>query len=363
MNLFSSRIRPHFLILILLIAGLVRADQAPQPAAAPPAPAQAPAETEVKFPGYQGFELAGTLSIPAQVPPGGAAGVLLLPGSGPTDRNGNQPPYLVTDLLRQMAQRLAYDGFVVLRFDKRAAQGYASRWPADPALQNVFFAWEAFSGDARAAFEFLRGRPEVDRARTAIVGHSEGSLIALQVAGDLAAGSPPTALVLAGASGTRLDDVVRAQIASLLQRQGADEATRKQYLEALDKAIRSVVESETVPADLPAGLRPLFPANAMKLLHSYFTIDPLALARRYRGPVLLLHGAMDSQLPAEEHTAKLLATLAARPGGAQERAVIPNASHNLKPASSLTDFGFAGDVVPGALDALAGFLGRVLAKK
>ncbi|HWM89322.1 MAG TPA: alpha/beta fold hydrolase [Thermoanaerobaculia bacterium] len=322
---------------------------------------QAPSEVEVTFAGYQGFQLAGSLSLPAPLSKDGAPGVLLLPGSGPTDRDGNQPPYLSTDLLKEMSRRLVREGFAVLRFDKRAAAVYANRWPADLAAQDAFFAWEAFTGDARAALDFLRGRPEVDRTRTAIVGHSEGGLIALQLGSDLAAaGSPPAALVLASTAATKLDEVVRVQMARGLENLQANEADRKLHLDALDGAIRSILESGTVPADLPFLLRPLFPPNASRLLRSYFTIDPAALARSYPGPVLVLHGAMDAQIPAEEHTDKMLGVLASRAGGVHERVIIPNASHNLKPAASLTDFGFAGDVVPGALDALAGFLSRAL---
>jgi alpha-beta hydrolase superfamily lysophospholipase len=334
---------------LLFAATLARGEQAP------------PADVEVKFAGYQGFELAGSLSLPAKVLEGGAPGVLLLPGSGPTDRDGNQLPMVRTDLLKEMAARLAREGFAVLRFDKRAAAPYAERWPADTAAQDAFFAWEAFTGDARAAFDLLRARPEVDRKRTAIVGHSEGSLIALQLGSDLAAaGSPPAALVLAGTASTKLDEVVRFQVGRLLTQLQASEAERKQHLDALEGAIRSVREAGTVPADLPILLRALFPPNAARLLRSYFTIDPAALARSYPGPVLLLHGAMDAQIPAEEHTARMLGVLASRKGGVQELVVVPNASHNLKPVTSVTDFGFAGDVVPAALDALAGFLNRVL---
>ncbi len=345
--------RRHIL-LVFLVAGLFQAGEA----AAQPL-AQVPTEVEIKFAGYQGLELQGTLSLPAQVPEGGAAGVLLLPGSGPTDREGNQPPRLMTNLLQQMAQRLAKEGFVVLRFDKRSAHVYANKWPNEPSLLDAFLSWEAFTGDAKAALEFLRSRKEVDPARTAIVGHSEGGLIALQLGSDLTAtGSPPAALVLAGTAATRLDEVMRLQVAAALERQKADEAIRKQYAEALDKAAKSIRETRTVPGDLPAGLRPLFPPFLTRLLYSYMTLEPTALAGQYKGPVLVLHGSMDNQVPAD-HTEKMFTALTARAGGVQERVVVPNASHNLKPASSLTDAGLAGDVVPQALDAMAGFLSRV----
>ncbi len=329
----------------------------------PPAPA-GPSEIEVSFPGYQGFGLQGTLSLPSSVPAGGAPAVLLLPGSGAPDRNGNQQPFFVTNLLKQMAERLAREGFVVLRFDKRSAATYRASFPVDPALLDDFFAWEGFSGDARAAFELLRGRSEVDRGRAAIVGHSEGGLIALQLGSDLTAtGSAPAALVLAATAATSIDHVLRFQIARSLDLQRVEEAQRKEYLDALDRGIRSVLETATVPADLPQDLRLLFPPGSMRLWRSYLTLDPLAFAGRYGGPVLLLHGAADLQVPAEEHTAKMLAALAAREGGRQERVVVPEASHNLKRVSGPQDHAFAGDVVPEALDALTAFLQRELAKR
>ena len=349
----AARLCPY--LLLAFAAGAARAGEVPLPPAPPGS-----AEVELRFLGFGGFELQGTLTLPAPAPKGGAPGVLLLPGSGPTDRNGNQPPYLFTDLLKQIAERLAHEGFATLRFDKRAAAGYAARWPPDPAQQDAFFGWEAFTGDARAALETLRRRSEVEGGRTAVVGHSEGGLIALQLAQDLSLGTPPAALVLAGTAGARYDDLIRYQVARALDWQGADEATREQYRGALDRAIRSIVDSGTVPGDLPVGLSGLFPRNATRLLRSYFTLDPVALAGAYRGPVLLLHGALDNQVPAQEHTARLLTALAARAGGVQESVVVAGASHNLKPVSALRDLGVAGAVAPEALDALVAFLTRVL---
>lgn len=351
-------VRTALLVCAFWIAPGAGAGEVPLPPAPP-----APSEVEISFPGYKGFGLQGTLSLPSPLPAGGAPAVLLLPGSGPTDRNGN-PPGIEINLLEQMAERLAGQGFAVLRFDKRATATYQPKWPVDPALLADFFSWEGFSGDARAAFEMLRARPEVDRTRSAIVGHSEGGLIALQVASDLTMeGVPPTALVLAATAATTIDSLLRFQIAQLLDMQKADAETRKQYLEDLDRGIRSVIDTGTAPADLPEGLRALFQPSALRLLRAYFTLDPLVLARAYQGPVLVLHGAADIHVPAEEHTAKMMAALAARPGRQQERTVVPNASHNLKRISGPQDPGLTGDVAPEALDALAAFLQRELAKR
>lgn len=141
-----------------------------------------PTRTEVAFEGVGGLELKGTLVVPEGKPEGepGARwpAVLLLPGSGPTDRDGNQPPALTTDLLKQFAERLAAErlaaeGVATLRFDKRAAPTDRDAWPRTPEALNAFFGWEAFVGDARAAYRYLRAREEVG-SFVAIAGHSGG---------------------------------------------------------------------------------------------------------------------------------------------------------------------------------------------
>src|SRR5262249_7172312 len=118
---------------------------------------------EVKFKGVGGLELQGTLLTPAM--PTGQA-VLLIPGSGPTDRDGNQASFQV-DLLKEIAERLEQEGIITLRFDKRATPPYAAAWPKDVAKMNDFMSWEMFAGDAKAALEFLRDQKGVDPKRTA----------------------------------------------------------------------------------------------------------------------------------------------------------------------------------------------------
>src|SRR5262245_24748089 len=104
--------------------------------------AQAPAEEEVSFTGEGSLTLHGTLVLPPGAE-GRVPALLLLPGSGPTDRDGNQPPMLVTDLLQQVADALASAGVASLRFDKRAAHVHASDWPTELAAQQSFFAYES----------------------------------------------------------------------------------------------------------------------------------------------------------------------------------------------------------------------------
>jgi pimeloyl-ACP methyl ester carboxylesterase len=322
----------------------------------PPAPHRS---TEVAFAGHGGFELSGTLTLPAD---GDAAPALvLLPGSGPTDRDGNQPPGFVTDLLRQIAERLAGEGWASLRFDKRAAHVHlAAILAMGPEEQREFLAYEAFVGDARAAIDLLRETEGVDASRIGILGHSEGGLIALSLANELGAGDDGVRLlVLAATPGRPLADVLRTQIGRQLR--VLPESARDKFLAELDRTMAAVIETGHAPDDLTdPGLMALFPPNATKLLQVELALDPAALARSYAGPVLVLQGELDAQVAAVDHSGLLAEALAEREDDRHRVAVIPTASHNFKPVESLGELGLSGDVVPATFDALVPWLHEAL---
>jgi hypothetical protein len=83
-----------------------------------PVPASLPAPVEVTAPGPEGA-LAGTLLDPDSKAPV----VLIIPGSGPTDRDGNNPMGVAGGPYRQLAEALAADGVASVRIDKRGMFG------------------------------------------------------------------------------------------------------------------------------------------------------------------------------------------------------------------------------------------------
>ncbi len=308
----------------------------------------------VHFPGAGGFTLRGTLTVPAADQPSPA--LLLLPGSGPTDRDGNQPPALVTDLLKQLAETLAKEGIATLRFDKRASHVYVADWPKDVAGLNRFFSWQNFTDDAKLAYLYLRSRPGVDAKRSGILGHSEGGIIALAVASALAAKDRPAALVLAGTPGRPLSEVVHNQVADLLSRQKATPDQVTFFLDKNDSITREVIRTGVVPADVPPGLAALFPPSAALYLQAVLPLDPRDLARQVTGPVFVMNGEKDIQVLPEKDTLPLAAALRARKGSAPVGLeIIPGASHNLKPIAADPN-GFTGPVAPAALERLSAWL-------
>jgi len=120
------------------------------------------------------LRLAGTLTLPAAGDaPWPAA--LLLGGSGPVDRNENWG-LLRVDATRQLAHALALAGVASLRYDKR---GVGTSDGGDWRAAGFFDAGD----DAAAARVFLATRPELDSARIAAIGHSEGAFTATALVG------------------------------------------------------------------------------------------------------------------------------------------------------------------------------------
>ncbi len=306
-------------------------------------------EEQVSFPGADGVTLHGTLQRPAGERPGAA--LVLLAGSGPTDRDGNQPPALVTDVLKQIAAGLADQGIATLRFDKRGMYANKADLPKDIARYGDFFSWENFVGDAAAAWRFLAKQPRIDPKRVGILGHSEGGMLALEAAHILKAeGHPPAVLILVSTPGRTIDAVLTDQLKGLLAKQHATPEQTDFFLSENARITKVIQQTGKVPLDVPAGLAALYPAYLGKFLHSELAWDPGKLAADFSGPVLVVQGSADIQISPERDAKALDAALAARKDDVHTLAVIPKASHNLKVPPNADDPGFKGPVADDAMD-------------
>lgn len=326
-------------------------------------------QREVIYPGATGVTLAGTLVIPAHKQGTRVPGVVIVAGSGPTDRNGNQPGGFTTDLYSQIADQLAQQGIASLRYDKRGIGGSTQLplpkipeqpTPAELKAMQDFVAWDNFVGDARATLKYLQQQPEIDPARTALIGHSEGSIIVGQVAA-LGQGlaHPPAALVLISAPGRPIDVILREQIAHQLEQQPTlpaafvlskyDEiiASLKQTGMPSAAAFQDLKANSQVPAQLTQNLMALFPPYLDEFWQGELQVDPAATIKHYPGPVLVLQGAKDIQVFATEDTPLLDSALKSRTPEDHQIVIVPNASHNMKFVQDpATDPGITGPLVP-----------------
>lgn len=151
----------------------------------------------------------GTVHVPAHRAGARLAAALLIPGSGPTDRDGDQPPSLVPGTLRLIADALGSDGVMSLRFDKYASgQTGLGQYQGDPGALDM----AAFTRQAADAYRVLLTQPEADPRAMLVVGHSEGGMQALLV--DRAVRPRPAGLALLAPQDERLLDTLAYQLST-----------------------------------------------------------------------------------------------------------------------------------------------------
>lgn len=234
-----------------------------------------PEETSVQVPGPHG-PLAGSLLTT----PGNAAVAIIIPGSGPTDRNGNSRQIgQTTWTYKLLAQGLAEQGIASLRIDKRGIRGSAGA-VADPGQITI----DDYASDVKAWTTMLRQR--LPNTPVWLLGHSQGGTVALLAAQD----NPDIqGLVLAASAGRRLDAVILEQ----LQRYPENAP----LIAPASALLRRLTAGEKVDNQhIPLALLPIFNREAQALHTSELALDPVQLIAGISQPVLILQGGQDLQI-------------------------------------------------------------------
>ncbi|MFQ6575696.1 alpha/beta hydrolase [Pseudomonas sp. UM16] len=217
--------------------------------------------------------LYGSLLLPRteQPPPV----VLIIPGSGPTDRNGNSPDGAHTDNLRQLALVLAKNRIASVRFDKR---GVAASRAATPDERDLTV--ERYVADAVAWSHKLKADPRF--GQLILLGHSEGALIA-----SLAApASGASAVISVAGSGRPIDEVFRAQLAGQIPPR-----YNQRVLHILDN-----LKAGRMAAGIPGPLQDVFRPSVQPYLISLLRQDPAAAFAKVEVPALIIQGTHDIQV-------------------------------------------------------------------
>ena len=305
--------------------------------AAPVAAADAPRETAVTIKGPAG-PLAGTLTNAGR----GAPVVVMIPGSGPTDRDGNNPLGVTAGSYRLLAAALGMKGVSTIRIDKRGMFGSKAAIPDANAVSIADYAADAHGWAAEAA------RRTGNRCAW-LLGHSEGGLVALQAAEDP---RDLCGVVLVSSPGTPLAETMKAQFRA----NPANAPILAPAIAAID-ALR--VGRRVDPATLPAPLPMIFPAAVQGFMIDLFAHDPAALAAKVTLPVLIVQGERDLQVPVGD------AQALAKANSRATLVLLPGVNHVLKAVASddrganLATYADASlPIAPGVADAVAGFVKR-----
>ena len=221
-------------------------------------------------------ELSGTLTVP--ILKGTFPVALIIAGSGPTDRNGNNAQ-MKNNSLQMLAHELAAQGIASLRYDKRGIGKSASAMISEEKLR-----FENYVEDAKAWASELKAD---SRFRELIIlGHSEGSLI-----GMLACEQADVFVSLAGA-GRPIDVILKEQLAVQLD-------GKKKLLRAANEGLSKLKEGVLVE-DAPVELFGLFRPSVQPYMISWMKYDPAVEISKLNIPIVIIQGSTDIQVSEED---------------------------------------------------------------
>jgi pimeloyl-ACP methyl ester carboxylesterase len=294
-------------------------------------------EKNINFPSG-GIQLEGTLTLPQNTtrPPI----VLLLPGSGPTDRNENVikgSRKFLPDTLKIIAAHLAHHGYASYRYDKRGV-GKTQHLAAQVGFTDIV-------NDATNAVAFLSTLKETDPGHIFILGHSEGGMV-----GTILSAEEKTIRGLIGIASpiVSLDGLVIRQISHILTMRGRKkenvDATAHAFKETFD-LMRKQKDWETIDAHqikqifskVSFAFRLLPAKNAKKALAKQFRpkwfIQSFEynfedIAKKITCPVLLVFGEKDYQVPVDE--GKKFEHVLKQQNTEVTLVVVPNMNHMLR---------------------------------
>lgn len=276
-----------------------------------------PTQQELTAHGPKG-PLRGTLTLPVfdSAIPDGTPVVLIVPGSGPTDRDGNSPLGISAAPYALLAEALARRGIPSVRIDKRGMFGSGD---AIPDANEVTIA--AYGDDVLAWTRAIRERLPTSGGGTRCVlplGHSEGGLVALAAIARL---PDPCGLILVSTPGRPLGTVLRDQLHA--------NPANAPILNEADEAITALERGQKVnTSTLKPVLQSLFAPEVQGFLIDAFAYDPAALIEGTRVPVLIVQGMRDLQVG--EADARRLADSSPL----AKLSLVPDVNHVLKAVSS-----------------------------
>lgn len=280
--------------------------------------------------------LAGSLAAPDQDV--ASAGVVMVGGSGPSDRNNDTffPP---------IRRHLVAAGIAVLSYDKRGVGSSSGDW-RDSTMDDL-------AADAAAALDFLRGQPEVRASTTGLFGHSEGGWTVLRAT----AGREDVPWVVTNSCpGMTPAAQERHALATALRKAGAQDAdsTLALYDRLVEAGRRGSGFAEAAQLVSSARPSPVFldywsgmDARLWGFLTRKQDHDPIPDALRLRCPHLALFGGADELVPVPDSIRLFSATVCDphRHRAPLTIEVFPGADHRMQTGSGTRP-------APGYLDTL-----------
>lgn len=219
--------------------------------------------------------LQGTLLLPeVEKPPV----VLIIAGSGPTDRNGNNPS-LKPNYLKMLAEGLHKNNIASLRFDKRGIAESASAFKGG----EIELRFETYINDVEQWTSVLKNDSRF--SSVIILGHSEGSLIGMIASQQT---SPEKYISIAG-PGITMQETLKRQLAD-----------QPAYILSMSLPIIEELEKGNIVDSVPPLINALFRPSIQPYLISCFKYDPAVEISKVKCPVLIIQGTTDIQIQVDD---------------------------------------------------------------
>ncbi len=320
----------------------------------------------------QKVRLAGTLVVPP--PDKLRAGVVLLTGSGPQDRDESIADH---KLFWVIADYLARRGIAVLRFDDRGVGKSTGKFATATT--------EDFVTDATSAWKFLAAQVLLPNEKIGLLGHSEGSSVALEVATKnpnvgfliLMAGAAwdgrrivvEQAVLMSERAGSPKEtvDALRKLLEShcdlVAQNPSADEFKTK-----TEQLVDEYIKVANIPDDQKEPSRAAMVLRFLQLngpwYRDFLTRDPARLLPELKQPIFAAWGSLDLQVPAEGNMASMKAGLEkGTPHPKTKLRILSKLNHLMQPCTTgLMDEYEAIEttISPEALEQFSAFIDSVL---
>ena len=236
--------------------------------------------------------------------------LLIIAGSGPTDRNGNGPT-LNCNTYKMLSDLLNNYGIATLSYDKRLVAKSVSK------QQEVDLRFEDYIEDAKSWIDLLSKNKQF--SEIIVIGHSEGSLI-----GMIASVNNPNVskyISIAGV-GVTADEILKEQLSKNLE--GQSEKLKERALSYIEDLKQGKLLGEVSPV-----WNVLFRPSIQPYLISWFKYNPQEEIKKLNIPILIVQGTLDVQVSEKE--AELLHN--ANPNA--KKVIIENMNHVLKNSQSI----------------------------
>lgn len=200
---------------------------------------------------------------------------ILIAGSGPTDRDGNQN-FLKTNSLKSLAIALTKQGISTFRYDKRIVKQLLT----NNIDKDIMF--DDFVTDAVSVLDYFKNQNRYKNF--VIIGHSQGSLV-----GMLAAQQGATGFVSLAGAGQEISEVITEQITK----------TAPMFAEDT-KRVFDIMKTGQTTTDYPPALFSIFNQEIQHFIMNWMQYNPAEEIKKLNIPILIVNGTKDLQVSVEE---------------------------------------------------------------